>query len=105
MDSSLRTTRVMVGSSRFQIQTDLTDRELSEVVQFVDEKLAQYENPSSRVDLRSQMILMALDISSELFELRRRLARADYYQKESQRTAQILIDLIESSVGEEKPPL
>lgn len=98
MDSSLRTTRVVVGSSRFQIQTDLSDQELGEVVHFVDQKISQYEDPSSRVDLRSQMILMALDISSELFELRRRLARADYYQKESQRTAQILIDLIDGSL-------
>ena len=64
-DSSLRTTRVVIGQDKFQIQTDLNEAELDEIVAFVSKKVEQHTDSASRLDIRKQMILMSMDISSE----------------------------------------
>jgi cell division protein ZapA (FtsZ GTPase activity inhibitor) len=98
-DSSLRTTRVVIGQDRFQIQTDLSETELDEIVAFVSKKIEQHTDPGSRLDVRKQMILMAMDISSELFELRRRVTRAQIYYRESQKMADVLAELLENGIN------
>ncbi len=98
-DSSLRTTRVVIGQDKFQIQTDLNEAELDEIVAFVSKKVEQHTDSASRLDIRKQMILMSMDISSELFELRRRVAKAQIYYQESQKMANILADLLDEGIN------
>ena len=98
-DSSLRTTRVVIGQDEFQIQTDLNEAELDEIVAFVSKKVEQHTDSASRLDIRKQMILMSMDISSELFELRRRVAKAQVYYHESQKMANVLADLLDEGIN------
>lgn len=97
-DPSLHTTRVEIGNDRFQIQTNLTDTEIADIVAFVSKKMEEHVSTEARMDLRKQMILMALDISSELFELRRQVDKGRTYYKESQKTAGVLSDLLEDGI-------
>ncbi|MCK9181404.1 MAG: cell division protein ZapA [Fibrobacteraceae bacterium] len=103
-DSSLRTTRVEIGKDRFQIQTDLSEAELSAIVEFVSKKIQDQVNSDARMDMRKQMILMAMDITSELFEYRRRSAKYKSYYEESQKMAKILADLLEDGIRQSEEP-
>ena len=55
----------------------------------------QHLKANSRLEIRKQLILMAMDIASELFDTRRRLKRAHIYYQESQKTAGILASMLE----------
>lgn len=92
---SLRSTRVVVGQDRFQIQTDLSEEELQSIASYVDGKIALHVDTSLRTDNRKQLILMALDIASELFETRRRLDELENFRNEALRTAHRLNALFE----------
>ena len=92
---SLRSTKVVVGQDRFQIQTDLSEQELQAIASYVDAKLSLHMNPVSRTDPRKQLVLMALDIASELFETRRRLSELETFKGEALRTAHRLNTLLE----------
>lgn len=98
-DPEIRSVRVMVGQEKFQIQTDLNDSELEEIVNFVTKKMDLHIKNNSRLDVRKQLILMAMDITSELFDARRRLKKAHTYYQESQKTAGFLADLLEEKTS------
>ena len=93
-DSSLHTTRVEIGNDRFQIQTDLTDAELSAIVAYVTKKVDAYVKADARMDMRKQMLLMSMDITSELFDMRRRHARYKEFYLESQKEAKVLAEML-----------
>lgn len=97
-DSSLHTTRVEIGNDRFQIQTDLTDAELSAIVAYVTGKVETYVKADARMDMRKQMLLMAMDITSELFDMRRRHARYKEYYLESQKVSKVLSDMLSAEI-------
>lgn len=99
-DSPLHTARVEIGNDRFQIQTDLTDAELSAIVDYVTKKMQSYVNSDARMDMRKQMILMAMDISSELFDMRRRHAVYKEFYRESQKTAKVLADMLSEELAQ-----
>lgn len=94
-DTGIRSVRVTVGHDKFQIQTDLTDLELNEIVSFVTKKMEQHLQNNSRLEVRKQLILVAMDVASELFDTRKRLQRAHVYYQESQKTAGILASLLD----------
>jgi cell division protein ZapA (FtsZ GTPase activity inhibitor) len=98
-DSSLHTTRVEIGNDRFQIQTDLTDAELSAIVSYVTKKVDTYVKSDARMDMRKQMLLMAMDITSELFDMRRRHARYKEFYQESQKVSKVLAEMISDELG------
>lgn len=98
-DSSLHTTRVEIGNDRFQIQTDLTDAELSAIVSYVTKKVDAYVKSDARMDMRKQMLLMAMDITSELFDMRRRHARYKEFYQESQKVSKVLAEMISDELG------
>lgn len=100
--NSLRSTKIVVGQDRFQIQTDLSEDELQAIASYVDVKLADHLNPSLRTDPRKQLILMAMDIASELFETRRRLDELENFRREALQTASRLNRLFEEP--SEAPP-
>lgn len=103
-DNSLHTARVEIGNDRFQIQTDLTDAELSAIVEYVSQKVQMHVRSDARMDMRKQMLLMAMDITSELFDMRRRHARYKEYFLESQKEAKILIDILDGELAKLQPP-
>ena len=79
-DQEVRSVRVTVGQEKFQIQTDLNDAEIEEIVGFVT-KMDQHLKSNPRLEIRKQLILVAMDIASELFDTRRRLKAHIYYQE------------------------
>lgn len=100
---SLHTVKVEIGKDRFQIQTDLTDAELSAIVDYVTKKVDAYVSSDARMDMRKQLLLMAMDITSELFDVRRRHARYKEFYTESQKTAGILSQMIDEALDSVKP--
>lgn len=94
-DQEVRSVRVTVGQEKFQIQTDLNDAEIEEIVNFVSKKMDQHLKSNPRLEIRKQLILVAMDIASELFDTRRRLKKAHIYYQESQKTAGILASMLE----------
>ena len=66
-DQEIRSVRVTVGQEKFQIQTDLNDAEIEEIVNFVSKKMDQHLKANSRLEIRKQLILMAMVIYSDLF--------------------------------------
>lgn len=98
-DLSLHTARVEIGNDRFQIQTDLTDAELSAIVDYVSQKVQAHVRSDARMDMRKQMLLMAMDITSELFDMRRRHARYKEYFLESQKVSRILADMLDAELS------
>ena len=98
-DAGIRPVRVTVGHDKFQIQTDLTDLELNEIVSFVTKKMEQHLQNNSRLEVRKQLILVAMDVASELFDTRKRLQRAHVYYQESQKTAGILASILDEEIN------
>lgn len=84
-DQEVRSVRVTVGQEKFQIQTDLNDAEIEEIVNFVSKKMDQHLKANSRLEIRKQLILMAMDIASELFDTRRRLKELTFTIKKAKK--------------------
>lgn len=103
-NAELHTARVEIGKDRFQIQTDLTDAELSAIVDYVTKKVDAYVSSDARMDMRKQLLLMAMDITSELFDVRRRHAHYKEFYLESQKTSGILSQMIDEALDEMKSP-
>ena len=102
-EPALRTVRVEIGTDRFQIQTDLTDAELSAIVTYVTKKMQGYVSSDARMDMRKQLLLMAMDITSELFDMKRRHARYKDYYLESQKVAQVLSSMLDDELAKIDP--
>jgi len=104
IQDSLRSTRIVVGQDRFQIQTDLSEEELQAIASYVDGKLAIHLSPNAR-DPRKQLVLMAMDIASELFVTRHRLEELEKFRNETLLTANRLNALFEEPSEPASRPL
>ena len=103
-ESALHTARVEIGTDRFQIQTDLTDAELSAIVAYVTKKVQAYVSSDARMDMRKQLLLMAMDITSELFDMKRRHARYKEFYLESQKVSGVLASMLEDELAKMDSP-
>ncbi len=96
--NNLRSAKIVIGKDRFQIQTDLNESELDEIVQFVEKKYDQYVGDASAVDAKKRLELMALDIASEYFDLRRRYVRLRENDQNAQKEIVILNELMDRTL-------
>lgn len=100
-ENNLRSAKVVLGKDRFQIQTDLSEQELDEIVQFVEKKLEQYVGSDVPLnDAKKRLELMALDITSEYFDLRRRYVRLRENDQNAQKEIVVLNDLMDRALQE-----
>ncbi len=97
-ENNLRSAKVVIGSDRFQIQTDLSEQELNEIVQFVNKKFEQYVGEATAVDAKKRLELMALDITSEYFDVRRRYMRLRENDQNAQKEILVLNDLMDRAL-------
>ena len=94
--NSLQPTKLTIGGERFQIQTDLSAEELHGIVAYVEAKMAEHLNQSSRTEPRKQLILMAMEIAAELFSVRQQNAKLDKERERNAERLQALLDLLSS---------
>lgn len=99
-ENTLRSAKVVIGKDRFQIQTDLSEQELDEIVQFVEKKLEQYVGDAPLNDAKKRLELMALDITSEYFDLRRRYIRLRENDQNAQKEIVVLNELVDRALQE-----
>ena len=66
---------------------------------YVTKKVQLYVNSDARMDARKQLLLMAMDITSELFDMRRRHARYKELYLESQKVAGVLCSMLEDELA------
>ncbi len=97
-EQSLRSAKIIIRQDRFQIQTDLSDSELNDITNFVSAKLDQYLGENSGPDARKRLILMALDITSEYFDIRRKYSQLQELNRRAEKEFQVLNDLLDHGV-------
>lgn len=76
-NDSLRSVSIVVAQESIQIRTDLPEAELKEIGEFIDQRFDR----SSRFQMenRKRLALLAVELTSEIFELRKQLRRAKIY--------------------------
>ena len=92
-DPSLNSFKITVGNERFQVKTDTDPETLREVAAYVDSKI--HETHLSGADDkvgRRQWILLAMNITGELFEWKK---TAESLQKSENLSLKAIKDLIQ----------
>ena len=63
--------------ARIHIRTDLPDTDLKEIVDFIESRL---DNSSKfKLEMKKQLCLLAVELTSEIVELRKQLRKAKSY--------------------------
>ncbi len=73
----LRSVSVVVAQESIQIRTDLPEAELKEIGDFIDRRFDR--SSKFQMDNRKRLALLAVELTSEIFELRKQLRRAKVY--------------------------
>lgn len=68
---NLRPAKITLAQERINIQTDLSDQELERILQFLTRKIDKYIGENTN-ETKKRLLLMALDISAEYFDIRHR---------------------------------
>lgn len=76
----LRSVSVSVAQERIQIRTDLPDAELKEIGDFIDQRFER--SAKFQMDNRKRLALLSVELTSEIFELRKQLRRAKAYYEQ-----------------------
>lgn len=76
-NESLRSVSVIVAQESIQIRTDLPDAELKEISEFIDQRFDR--SAKFQMENRKRLALLAVELTSEIFELRKQLRSAKIY--------------------------
>lgn len=91
----LRSVSVTVAQESIQIRTDLPDAELSEIVTSIDKR---FEHSSRfQLDNRKRLALLAVELTSEIMELRKQLSIAKIYYDQTEKELQNLLSLLDEN--------
>jgi len=66
-----RSVSVTIGGQRFSLRSDLEDRQVRALAEFVDGKMRDVQKSTRSPDTQSAAVLAAMQIAEELFALRR----------------------------------
>lgn len=94
----LRSVCVTIAQERIQIRTDLPDAELNEIIGTIDERLRRYEK--FQMDYKKRLSLLAVELTSELFEIRKNMRRAKLYCEQMDKSAKDLSSLLEEGIDQ-----
>jgi|SRR5690554_247673 hypothetical protein len=94
----IRSATFNVGVDKFKIQTDLTDEELDNVVNYVTKKMNYHHRINADLSERHRLILVSLDIASELFDMRVKLKDSISFYQESQERLSLLAQLLDEEL-------
>lgn len=93
----LRSVSVVVAQERIQIRTDLPDAELQEIVEFIDQRFGH--SSKFQMDNRKRLALLSVELTSEIFELRKQLRRAKIYYDQMEQKIQNLSLLLDEGMN------
>lgn len=96
----LQPTRITIGGERFQVQTDLSAEELQAIIAYVESKMAEHLTPSLRAEPRKQLILMAMEISAELFATKTRIEDLEKARERSAAVAERLLEALSAEIDD-----
>ena len=102
-DVELRSVTVTVAQERIQIRTDLPDADLNDIVNFIDERFRRYEK--YQMDVKKRLSLLAVELTSELFEVRKNMRRAKLFCEQMDKSAKDLSSLLEEGIEQPHKPI
>lgn len=76
-NDSLRSVSIVVAQESIQIRTDLPDAELKDIGEFINQRFDR--SAKFQMENRKRLALLAVELTSEIFELRKQLRRAKIY--------------------------
>ena len=92
----LRSVNVSVAQETIQIRTDLPDAELAEIVESINQRFER--SAKFQMDNRKRMALLAVELTSEIMELRKQLGRAKIYYDQMEKEVQNLTLLLDEGM-------
>lgn len=92
----LRSVNITVAQETIQIRTDLPDTELSEIVDSINQRFDR--SAKFQMDNRKRLALLAVELTSEIRELRKQLGRAKIYYDQMEKEIQNLTLLLDEGV-------
>lgn len=92
----LRSVSVSVAQESIQIRTDLPDAELKEIVDFIDRRFER--SAKFQMDNRKRLALLSVELTSEIFELRKQLRRAKIYYEQMEQNIKNLTLLLDEGM-------
>lgn len=96
----LRSVSINVAQETIQIRTDLPDAELKEIADFIDQR---FERSSKfQMDNKKRLALLAVELTSEIFELRKQLRRAKAYYDQMEKDIKNLTLLVDEGISRAK---
>ena len=92
----LRSVNISVAQENIQIRTDLPDAELSEIVESINKRFDR--SAKFQMDNRKRMALLAVELASEIMELRKQLNRAKIYYDQMEKEVQNITLLLDEGI-------
>ncbi|MCF0224122.1 MAG: cell division protein ZapA [Fibrobacter sp.] len=102
-NEGLRSVSVAVAQEYIQIRTDLPESELKEIVDSIDQRFSR--SSKFQMDNRKRLALLAVELTSEIFELRKQLRRAKVYYETMEQDIKKLSLLLDEGIDQVKPNL
>jgi len=93
----LRSVNITVAQETIQIRTDLPDAELSEIVDSINQRFER--SAKFQMDNRKRLALLAVELTSEIKELRKQLGRAKIYYDQMEKEIENLSLLLDEGIG------
>ena len=95
-----RSISINVAKERLQIRTDLSDADLKEIVDYIDERYDSYGKYN--LEAGKRMALLALEMAQQLFEAKRRLHQATVYKEQMDQSIREIASLLEEGIDQPK---
>lgn len=93
----LRSVSISVAQENIQIRTDLPDAELKDIGDFIDQRFER--SAKFQMDNKKRLALLAVELTSEIFELRKQLRRAKAYYDQMERDISTLTLLVDEGIS------
>ena len=95
-----RSISINVAKERLQIRTDLSNADLKEMVDYIDERYDSYGKYN--LEAGKRMALLALEMAQQLFEAKRRLHQAKVYKEQMDQSIREISSLLEEGIDQPK---
>ena len=95
-----RSISINVAKERLQIRTDLSDADLKEIVDYIDERYASYGKYN--LEAGKRMALLALEMAQQLFEAKRRLHQAKVYKEQIDQSIRDISSMLDEGIDTPK---
>ena len=92
----LKSVTISVAQESIQIRTDLPDAELAEIVESINQRFER--SAKFQMDNRKRMALLAVELTSEIMELRKQLGRAKIYYDQMEKEVQNITLLLDEGI-------